>query len=78
MTPDASPILTSPASFDTFYKTYVDSWRITDAGPQLFEYRDGESTTRPDITNRDFPRNLQTVATWTADSTRQARRRAKR
>jgi hypothetical protein len=63
MTPDASLVLLPPsAPFDLFYGTYVESWRVTDADPVLFEYPDGESTQSPDITNRDFPTNVRTAS----------------
>jgi hypothetical protein len=65
MTRDEKTILSSPASFNEFYKTYVQSWRIA-ADASMFEYPDGESTQSPDITNLNFPRLLETFDTLDA------------
>jgi hypothetical protein len=59
-TRDGFTTLTSPASFNAFYKTYVESWRITQS-TSLFDYETGQSTDSPDITNRNFPFLLETV-----------------
>src|SRR5438874_4249757 len=59
-TRDGSTMLTSPTSFSLFYKTYAQSWRVTDA-TSAFDYQAGESTESPDITNLSFPQQLQTV-----------------
>src|SRR5258708_22829758 len=59
-TRDGLTTLTSPASFEEFYKTYVQSWRITQA-TSLFDYGDAESTSSPDITNLNFPFLLETA-----------------
>ncbi len=60
-TRDGLTTLTSPASFDSFYNTYVKSWRITPATSLFDEYPDGGNTESPDITNLNFPRILETA-----------------
>ncbi len=48
-------VLPSPASFETFYGVFAESWRITQQH-SLFDYGPGENTET--YTNRSFPRWL--------------------
>jgi hypothetical protein len=58
--------LVSPASFEQFYgdggyySGYAGSWRIA-PDASLFDYPDGESTQSPDITNLNFPTQIETA-----------------
>jgi len=66
VTRDGSTVITTPAPFSLFYKTYAQSWRITDAS-SLFDYPIGENTESPDITNLNFPTDVETSASLPAD-----------
>lgn len=55
--------LTSPVPFRTFYGTYVESWRVTQA-TSLFDYGDAQSTET--FTDRSFPHILEDASTLTA------------
>jgi hypothetical protein len=63
MTRDGATTLTSPVPFATFYGTYVESWRITQA-TSLFDYGDAQST--ESFTDRSFPHVLQNARSLTA------------
>lgn len=55
----AGEALAAPPEFETLYKVFAESWRITPE-ESLFDYAEGESTET--FTNRDIPRRKMTLA----------------